>query len=322
MTYALDTTGLSANNLVTGETHTLTPAVLATFGYVILNNGPFFGRNLSVVYTPSGGSPITMVAGVDYTTTFNLPGIGFDNTTKIWGAIEFYNVMLNGVITVTYQALGGKWSFNTTQISQYLNSNAFNAGTQVVNLVPQPLLYLPNNPSVPWPVNSITSLVMAQQQVTSPIPMGVEYASIDGTGVISQIVSVVQDTFSKLKATVVGTGTFAVQNTASIPAGSNIIGKIQLVSGASVLESGTIATNGSVKTLFGGVTPTNGFEVINTHASEILYVSEATNAQIGGTASIPVQPGMSYKTPSGYKPVGQVTVVAQTAGHGYIGRSW
>ena len=321
MTYALDTTGLSANNLVTGETHSVTPAILSNFGYVILSHGPFFGQNLNVIYTPAGGSPVTFVLGTDYTTTFSIPGIGNSIATQIWGALEFYNITLNGTITVTYQALGGSWVFNTTQIANYLNSNAFNASTEVIDLVPVPPLYLPNNPSVAWPINSVNSLVIAQAQTTN-ISLGIEYDAISGAGIISQIVSVVQDTPSKLKATIVGTGTLAVQQTSSIPAGTNVIGKVQLSSGLATLDAGTIANGGTSKQLFSGVAPTNGFEIINTSLTENLYFSESGTVSVGGATSAPIVPMSKYISPLGYKPTGAISIVAATTGHGYIGRSW
>lgn len=321
MTYALDTTGLSAANLVTGETHVVTPAILSNFGYIILSHGPFFGQNLYVTYTPTGGVAAPLVLGTDYTTTFSIPGIGNSIATQIWGALEFYNITLNGTITVTYQALGGSWIFNTTQIAQYLNANAFNASTEVIDLVPVPPLYLPNNPSVAWPINSVNSLVIAQAQTTN-ISLGIEYDAISGAGVISQIVSVVQDTPSKLKATVVGTGTLAVQNTASTPAGTNVIGKVQISSGLATLDAGTIASGGSSKQLFSGVAPVNGFEIINTSLTEILYFSESGSVSVGGATSTPINTASKYVSPLGYKPTGAISVVAATTGHGYVGRSW
>jgi hypothetical protein len=85
---------------------------------------------------------------------------------------------------------------------------------------------------------------------------------------------------------------------------------------------GTITAGGTAQPLF-GVTPVSGFEVINTHASEILYIRENGTASVAdNTFNVPVPPRGSYTTPPGYKPTGDVSVVAATTGHAVIGRRW
>ena len=70
MTYALDTTGLAAGNLVTGETHSVSPALLSNFGYIFPTNGPFFGNNLQVTYTPLTLAQMQAKAFFDLYVTF------------------------------------------------------------------------------------------------------------------------------------------------------------------------------------------------------------------------------------------------------------
>jgi hypothetical protein len=54
---------------------------------------------------------------------------------------------------------------------------------------------------------------------------------------------------------------------------------------------GTITAGGTAQPLF-GVTPVSGFEVINTHASEILYIRE--NGTASGAAAVSVVPPRSW----------------------------
>ena len=138
MSYSLDTTGLSASNFVAAESHTITPTLLATFGYLFLNQGPFFGHNLSIIYTPTlaPSTPIPLNRGSDFTFTFTLPGFGNTDNAAVWGAIEFFNPNLSGTLQIAYQALGGNWTFNTLAIANYLNSNFYDAGSQLIQLVP------------------------------------------------------------------------------------------------------------------------------------------------------------------------------------------
>lgn len=105
---------------------------------------------------------------------------------------------------------------------------------------------------------------------------------------------------------VTNAGTFAVQPTSS----------------AGTLVATTVATGGTAANVF-GATPANGFEIINPHASEILYIRESGTATVAdNSTSIPIGPKGSYTTPSGYKPTGDVSFVAATAGHAIIARRW
>lgn len=84
----------------------------------------------------------------------------------------------------------------------------------------------------------------------------------------------------------------------------------------------TVAVGGTAANVF-GATPANGYEIINTHATETLYIREgavATVADNGGNE--PIAPKGSYTTPYGYKPTGDVSYIATTAGHACIGRRW
>jgi hypothetical protein len=84
----------------------------------------------------------------------------------------------------------------------------------------------------------------------------------------------------------------------------------------------TIAVGGTAQNLFGS-TPANGFEIYNPSQTEALFILEngtATAAYNAGNIAIP--PLGAYATPPGYKPTGDVSVIAATTGHGVIGRRW
>lgn len=85
----------------------------------------------------------------------------------------------------------------------------------------------------------------------------------------------------------------------------------------------TVAVGNTAAALF-GATPTNGFEVVNTHATEWLYIRESASAATvaDNSFNIPIAPRSSYTTPLGYKPVTDVSYIATTAGHAVIGRRW
>lgn len=178
MAYSLDTTGLAPSNYVAIETHLVTPQSLANYAYILLNHGPFFGNNLQVTYTPRNGLSIVLSLGEDYQPIFELEGFGDTTSTKVWGAISLTNPALLGSIQVSYQSLGGNWTFSNATIFAYLNSNYFDAATQRIVLVSNGFLRLPNNPTVDWPINSRQSVAIAQAQLPV-VDLVVKYEYID-----------------------------------------------------------------------------------------------------------------------------------------------
>lgn len=119
-------------------------------------------------------------------------------------------------------------------------------------------------------------------------------------------------------------------------AGSALIGKVGLdqttpgttnavaiASPAGTRVETTVAAGGTASALF-GTTPTNGFEVVNTHATEWLYIRESgSSATVAdNSVNIPIAPRGSYTSPVGYKPVADVSYIATTTGHAVIGRRW
>ena len=84
--------------------------------------------------------------------------------------------------------------------------------------------------------------------------------------------------------------------------------------------SGTIAVGGAAQALFGGVVPINGWLVAN-NSSVTLYVCDVGTATSGG-ASIPIQPGSVFATPSGYRPAAAVSLYGSITGQAYAARRW
>jgi hypothetical protein len=97
---------------------------------------------------------------------------------------------------------------------------------------------------------------------------------------------------------------------------------VEPVAGAPAIDgSGSISLGGTAQTLFGGITPVNGFLVANNAASDTLYISDVSTAIAGG-ASIPIKPGTVFATPPGYKPAGPVSIYGATTADAYAARRW
>lgn len=90
--------------------------------------------------------------------------------------------------------------------------------------------------------------------------------------------------------------------------------------GTGTAGDGTVTTGGTAQTLFAGATPVHGWAVYNPDPSEMLFVTDAATATING--GIPVPPQGGYETPSGYRPVGPISLIGATSGHKFSARSW
>jgi hypothetical protein len=84
--------------------------------------------------------------------------------------------------------------------------------------------------------------------------------------------------------------------------------------------SGTVTNGGTAQTLFGGITPVNGYLIAN-NSSATLYVCDVGTATPGG-ASLPIAAGSILATPSGYKPAGAVSLYGGTTGQAFAARRW
>lgn len=87
--------------------------------------------------------------------------------------------------------------------------------------------------------------------------------------------------------------------------------------------STSITTGGQAQTLFGGLTPTNGYEVINPDPTNDLWVSDTTTAAANGQGSRRVAAnGGAYWTPPGYAPRGPVSIFGAVTGQKITAIKW
>ena len=115
-------------------------------------------------------------------------------------------------------------------------------------------------------------------------------------------------------------GGIAQPNSAAAP-----LAVLNTAGAAAIDGSGTIATGAVAQVLFAGAIPENGFLVANLDGSELLFVSDAGTASATGS-SIPIGPTSAansvFATPSGYRPIGPVSVFATTTAHAFAARRW
>ncbi len=137
--------------------------------------------------------------------------------------------------------------------------------------------------------------------------------------VVSGTVTAAQATAANLNATVVGTGTFAVQSATQGAV------NITLTDCSGTIASGTVAQNA-----FTAAATRHGFTIANIDTTETLWISFTTTAAASGTGSYPLGPAdaTTFSTLSSFtSPVGMgintaLSVVAATTSHKFSCTVW
>ena len=145
VTYPLDPTGLLASNKIVNERQILTAVNDRHYHFIVPRYAPFFSDRVTLTIT-TNGQVRTLVHGVDYIEAYPFIGASRATAKPVYGAFSFLNLMLEGVVSMTYQTIGGEWVLDTDKLLQIASETVYNPRTatweQVTNL--------PNNfPPVP-----------------------------------------------------------------------------------------------------------------------------------------------------------------------------
>ena len=114
--YPLDPTGVSRNNYVNKEPHTLDNR---KYRVIVLTHGAYFEETVNVFDV---GRQVQLAKGIDYQCTdmYELPTSKFGKV--ICGTICVTNLEVSSTIEVSYNALGGEFSNNTELIAQMIKT--------------------------------------------------------------------------------------------------------------------------------------------------------------------------------------------------------
>lgn len=125
MSYPVDYTGLSPENLVTSETHSVSAMTLRTYNIIIPNFAPFYTEhNFKVVYHDGQGHSEELVPNVDYAFVMKFVSASFNIGDRVYGGIMPTNKPTTGYFEFHYQTLGGMWNTNVNQIyNSLINRN-------------------------------------------------------------------------------------------------------------------------------------------------------------------------------------------------------
>jgi len=134
VTYPLDLTGIDPGNLVTNELHTVTESQFKDYYFIVPNFAPFFIDNFSATITINNVTT-PLVEDVDF--SFALEYVTGTRTTGkvMYGAITLHNLSLNGVLSITYQTIGGDQIADRLTVLAYLADKAYNPRTTIWDVV-------------------------------------------------------------------------------------------------------------------------------------------------------------------------------------------
>jgi hypothetical protein len=167
MSLNLDLTGLDQSNLIVAEKQSVTTAQIGNSGAIFAKNGMFFGNGLSVSVEMANATTLLLTKNVDYWLIGKLIGVG-ESAGGVYCGIFVADPALAGKFSLTYQALGGNLSINTTNVNQFYATPASRQYAQNNKAVPQPSLGL----------TIATNKDLQQLQAGRPlIPINVVYAS-------------------------------------------------------------------------------------------------------------------------------------------------
>lgn len=136
--YPFDPTGTSAANRISNEQQVITAQNFRDYHYVIPKFAPFFEKNISVRMQYPNGTTRTLTRGVDYYFANQFIDASRACASPIFGAISFLDTDTAGILSITYNTVGGMWNLTASEIIRILAEEMRNPRTttweQITNL--------------------------------------------------------------------------------------------------------------------------------------------------------------------------------------------
>lgn len=118
--YPFDPSGTSAANRITNEQHVITSQNYRDYHYVVPKFAPFFENNISIRLQYPNGNIRNLVLGVDYYFSNQFLDASRACSKPIYGSISFLDTDTAGILSLSYNTVGGMWTLPTTEITRIL----------------------------------------------------------------------------------------------------------------------------------------------------------------------------------------------------------
>ena len=126
LVYPFDPSGRLASNRIQNEQQILTGNNSSDIYFIVPKLAPFFASSLSLSFRSTSGEVRQLVEGVDYYCTHQFIAASRACATPIFGSITFLDLQLIGVVTLTYQTIGGDWVIDDSAIAAILADRLHN----------------------------------------------------------------------------------------------------------------------------------------------------------------------------------------------------
>jgi hypothetical protein len=135
--FPFDPTGLALTNKVTNEQQILTSANGIDYHFLVPFAGPYFEGSLVVtIKDPVTNAVTTLTPGIDYYPSHWFISASRACASSIYGSVTFLDSTLSGIVSFTYQSIGGGWTINSAEVAtilaDYLHNPRITAWEEVV----------------------------------------------------------------------------------------------------------------------------------------------------------------------------------------------
>lgn len=134
ITFPLDLSGNNPANLIRNELHSVNEAKFRDFYFIVPRLSPFYIDNFTATITINN---VTRVLQEDVDFSFSLPYVTGTRVTgkAMYGAITLHNLNINGIISITYQTVGGNQVADRLEILTILADKVYNPRTTIWDIV-------------------------------------------------------------------------------------------------------------------------------------------------------------------------------------------
>lgn len=126
--YPLDATGILQTNRILDEQHAVTENNFRDYYFIVPKFAPFFADNISIIHSYQGQTR-QLVENVDYYCALMFIGATRAIGKPIYGAITLNNLNTSGIVSISYNTIGGKWIVDQNYIVEQVVEKAYNPRT-------------------------------------------------------------------------------------------------------------------------------------------------------------------------------------------------
>lgn len=121
-----DTVGNAATNLIANEQQVINGNQNSDFLFIVPKFAPFFENDFVLSLTDVSGVTRRLDKDVDYFLSHNFTEASLSYGKRVYGSVTMNNLLLVGVLSVTYRSVGGPWTLDANGIARMLADKVHN----------------------------------------------------------------------------------------------------------------------------------------------------------------------------------------------------